>query len=102
VLRRSFAARHFNPAVVRAGLPETVTFHGLRHVATTFMVTGNEHPRTVQHRLGHATADLSMELYAHVPDALDRAAADHLDGLFSDSSGTEVARRPDGTAEDKV
>ena len=71
-LRRSFAARVFNPAVAAAGLPGDLTFHGLRHVATSLMVQSGEHPRVIQHRLGHATARLSMELYAHVPEAADR------------------------------
>lgn len=81
-LRRSFGARVFNPAVVRAGLPSELTFHGLRHVATSFMVEDGEHPRVIQHRLGHATARLSMELYAHVPEATDRDVATHLDARF--------------------
>jgi len=91
-LRRSFAARVFNPAVVRAGLPEALTFHGLRHVATSFMVGEGEHPRVIQHRLGHATARLSMELYAHVPESTDRDIAKHLEARFSSESGTGVAR----------
>lgn len=36
----------------------------------------------IQHRLGHSTARLSLELYAHVSEAADRAAAAHLDALF--------------------
>jgi integrase len=92
-LRRSFAARVFNPAVARAGLPDDLTFHGLRHVATSFMVEAGEHPRVIQHRLGHATSRLSMEMYAHVPEAADRDVASHLDARFSAASGTGVARR---------
>jgi hypothetical protein len=34
-----------------------------------------------------------MELYAHVPEAADRAAASHLDTRFSAGNGTGVARR---------
>lgn len=63
------------PAVAKAGLDHALTFHGLRHVATTFMVEDGEHPRVTQQRLGHATARLSMELYAHVPDRADRDVA---------------------------
>ncbi len=33
-----------------------------------------------------------MELYAHVPEAADRAAAQHLDAAFSTGGGTGVAR----------
>ncbi|CAN5229858.1 site-specific integrase [soil metagenome] len=95
-LRRSFAARVFNPGVAHAGLPDELTFHGLRHVATSFMVEDGEHPRVIQHRLGHATARLSMELYAHVPEATDRDVATHLDARFRvadrrrESDGTEA------------
>ena len=86
-LRRSFAARTFNPAVARAGLPDELTFHGLRHVAASFLVDAGEHPRVIQHRLGHATARLSMELYAHVPEATDRDVASHLDARFAAGRG---------------
>lgn len=84
VLRRAFEQRTFKPAVASAGLPPTLTFHGLRHVAATLMVANNEHPRVIQHRLGHTDPTLSMGLYAHVPDDADRAAADHLQRLLAD------------------
>lgn len=84
-LRRSFAARVFTPAVRRSGLPDTLTFHGLRHVATTFMIEAGVHPRVIQHRLGHSTSRLSMELYAHVPEPADRAVAQRLDEAFRHS-----------------
>ncbi|MFN2503901.1 MAG: tyrosine-type recombinase/integrase [Acidimicrobiales bacterium] len=95
-LRRSFAARVFNPAVARAGLPDELTFHGLRHVATSFMVEDSVHPRVIQHRLGHATARLSMELYAHVPEATDRDLATHLDARFRAADRLR-RRESDGT-----
>lgn len=88
-LRRSFAARTFVPAVAKAGLEPALTFHGLRHVATTFMVEDGEHPRVIQHRLGHATARLSMELYAHVPDRADREVATRLHLRFTSRSDSE-------------
>jgi hypothetical protein len=37
----------------------------------------------IQHRLGHSTARLSLELYAHVSEVADREAAAHLDALFT-------------------
>ena len=89
----NFRTRVWAPAVATAGL-SGLTFHGLRHTATSFMVEGGEHPRVIQHRLGHATARLSLELYAHVSEAADRAAAAHLESLFSDRRGTEGARAP--------
>lgn len=91
-LRRNFAARIFKPAVAAAGLDPALTFHGLRHAATSLMVEAGEHPRVIQQRLGHATARLSMELYAHVPEASDRAVARNLDARFAAATGTQRAR----------
>jgi integrase len=85
-LRRSFAARTFTPAVAAAEVDARVTFHGLRHVAASLMVEAGVHPRVIQQRLGHATARLSMELYAHVPEAADRDVAATLDAAFARSA----------------
>jgi integrase len=57
----NFRTRVWAPAVAAAGL-DGLTFHGLRHVAASLMVSTGEHPRVVQHRLGHSTSRLSMEL----------------------------------------
>lgn len=82
ILRRSFEARVFKPAVEAAGLSENLTFHGLRHVATTLMIANNEHPKVIQHRLGHADAAMSLGVYGHVPDDLDQDVAGRLHRLF--------------------
>ena len=87
----NFRNRVWEPAICAAHL-EGLTFHGLRHVATSLMVEAGEHPRVVQHRLGHATARLSMELYAHVSDDADRAVAGRLEERFSRQRGTRGAR----------
>jgi integrase len=46
ILRRSFEARVFRPAVQQAGLPDNLTFHGLRHLATTRMIANNDTRRS--------------------------------------------------------
>jgi integrase len=87
----NFRNRVWGPATQAAGL-DGLTFHGLRHVATSLMVEAGLHPRVIQHRLGQSTARLSMELYAHVSDDADRDAAQHLDARFKDGRGTPGAR----------
>jgi integrase len=81
-LRRRFAERTFKPALAKAGLDPSLTFHGLRHVAMSTLVDENVHPRVMQSRAGHASSKLTMELYAHVTDSADRDAADALDARF--------------------
>lgn len=82
VLRRRFAERTFRPALERAGLDPSLTFHGLRHVAMSALVDENVHPRVMQGRAGHASSRLTMELYAHVTDDADRKAAEALEHRF--------------------
>ena len=91
LLRRSFLARTFRPAVVAAGLPEGLTFHGLRHVAASLLVTNGEHPKVIQARLGHSDPSISLGIYAHVSDDLDRAVGDRLGSLFELGSAEQAA-----------
>ena len=89
VLRRRFAERVFAPAVRKAGLDPSLTFHGLRHVAITAMVDVGVHRRVMQGRAGHATSKLTMELYAHVPESADRQAAASLEKYHRPMRGTQ-------------
>lgn len=82
LLRRRFAERTFKPAVERAGLDPSITFHGLRHVAMSILVDENVHPRVMQSRAGHASSRLTLELYAHVTGGADLDAADALESRF--------------------
>ena len=49
----------------------------------------------MQGRAGHATAKLTMELYAHVSDSADRQAADALNRHFQTGNGSEALQRPE-------
>ena len=95
-LRRSFVARHLHPAAEVAGLPSSLTFHGLRHVATSLMVETNEHPKVMQTRLGHATPALTLGLYAHVSEEADRAAAARTNDLLTGVSADLARGRAKG------
>jgi len=102
VLRRQLGERVFRPAVERAGLDPSLTFHGLRHVALSALVDENIHPRVMQGRAGHASSKLTLELYAHVTEDADRQAATALESRFRTAvdrpsplpTGTQRARSP--------
>ena len=101
VLRRRFGERILKPAAERAGLPSTLTFHGLRHSAVTAMADAGVPYNVTQARAGHSTARMTMELYSHRTSEGDRAAAEalqqHFGAAFSTESGTGVARSDSGT-----
>ncbi len=89
-----FRSRVWVPAVRQADL-DGLTFHGLRHTAATSWVAAGVDLRTAQHRLGHATPRLVLELYAHATTEADRAAAELMGArLFGRSEETDIRRAP--------
>jgi Site-specific recombinase XerC len=79
----NFRVRVFNPAVQKAGL-DGVTFHALRHSAGGLLRQANVHTQVIQQRLGHSSSRTTTDIYGWVPDETEKAAADALDGMFSD------------------
>lgn len=64
-----------------AGLPR-IRFHDLRHGTASLLTAQGIHPRTIMEILGHFTITVTMNTYAHVAPALQRAAADSLDAVL--------------------
>lgn len=71
---------------------EGLKFHELRHTQATQLVAGGMDMKTVQHRLGHASATLTMNLYAHALPENDAQAAQLIGSLFSETP-SEQARQ---------
>jgi integrase len=53
-------------ALKKAGLPETVTFHSLRHSAASLLLSMGIPPNVVQEILGHSSITMTMDIYGHV------------------------------------
>jgi integrase len=72
VTRQSFG-RLWRPAARTAGLPEGTGLHLLRHFYASLLIRYGESVKTVQARLGHATAVETLDTYSHLwPDSADR------------------------------
>ncbi|OUO89551.1 hypothetical protein B5F40_10620 [Gordonibacter sp. An230] len=54
---------------------EGFNFHELRHTQATLLIGGGADIKTVQNRLGHSSASLTMDIYAHAIEQNDREAA---------------------------
>lgn len=73
-LRRStFSAKIWSPAREAAGLPRDVGLHALRHFYASLLIRHGESVKTVQARLGHASASETLDTYSHLwPDSDER------------------------------
>ncbi len=76
---------YFSEACERAGIPAH-TFHGLRHDFGSLLLAAGVPTRVVQEMLGHANPYITMGRYQHVPDELQRDAADRLDVVLNFAS----------------
>jgi integrase len=86
--RTSFRTRVWKPAVRRAGLPERLRFHGLRHSYATWLVSEGVPPNIVQRIMGHEDVTTTLAIYTDVPpDYVDR-----VDSVFDDSLMTDETR----------
>ena len=103
--------KQFMPNVGRE-VPKRVyvgyNFHELRHTQATLLIGQGSDVKTVQHRLGHSSASLTMDVYAHAIPANDEAAAGVMGELLSgkggelqttSSTGPLPAQAPDVTRE---
>jgi integrase len=71
--RRTRIGEAWRPTVARAGLPHGTRFHELRHFYASLLIRHGESVKTVQVRLGHASASETLNTYAHLwPDSDDR------------------------------
>lgn len=68
------ARRRFYAAAAAAGLP-AITLHGLRHTLTSALFTTGAPLKVIQEQLGHASARITLERYAHATAGSRTAAA---------------------------
>ncbi len=75
-------ANVFYPALVRAGLPRLTLHAATRHTAATLMLAAGTHVRIVSERLGHADPGVTLRVYSHVSQTMQREAANTLDRVL--------------------
>lgn len=85
----------FKSALDRAGL-EPMTVHDLRHTAASLAVSAGANVKAVQRMLGHASAAMTLDVYADLFDDDLDAVAEALDkaARLSVDHGSHLAERP--------
>jgi integrase len=75
-VRRTRFGEVWRDAVKAAGAPHGTGFHALRHFYASLLIRHGESVKTVQARLGHASAAETLDTYSHLwPDSDDRTRA---------------------------
>ena len=61
-------------------------FHELRHTQATQLLANGVDVKTVQARMGHSNAAITLNWYAHAVEENDRKAAQVIGDLFNNGS----------------
>jgi len=78
--------------VKTSGLPEGTGFHALRHFYASLLIRHGESVKTVQARLGHASAVETLNTYSHLwPDSEDRTRT-AVDSVFGEPAGSPAGQ----------
>ena len=75
-LIRHNVLRAFRDALLRAGLPQAIHFHDLRHAHATNLLRAGVGIKTASSRLGHSGITITGDLYQHVASEMDQEAAE--------------------------
>lgn len=80
-LRRSNFAPIWQAAREKAGVPENLHLHDLRHTGNTFAAASGASTRELMARMGHASMRAAL-IYQHATAERDKAIAEALDALM--------------------
>jgi integrase len=95
-ITRSVFGHKWRAAVETAGLPAGTGFHALRHYYASLLIRHGESVKTVQSRLGHASAVETLDTYSHLwPDSDDRTR-DAIDSVLGAKATADGLRTESG------
>jgi integrase len=78
----NFYVAFWKPTVRKAGMPETLTYHRLRHGAASLLLNEGVPIPVVSRCLGHANPGITMKVYAHMKDGTSHVAAAAMDSTL--------------------
>ena len=78
----NFKRRDYDPAVEAAGLPLGLWVHDLRHTAASLAIHSGASVKSVQRMLGHASAKITLDVYAGLFDQELSDVAARMDALI--------------------
>lgn len=87
---RTWFSAAVDGAVADGEIPERITPHDLRHVAAGLLVSAGANVKVVQKQLGHASASMTLDVYASLFDGDLDEVADMLEAMHMDGDAPDV------------
>jgi integrase len=72
----------FKRILEKAGLPQSIRFHDLRHSAASLLLAQGVQLRAIMELLGHSTIALTANTYSHVMPSMMQEMADKMDAVL--------------------
>ena len=72
----------FKKIATKIGRPDA-RFHDLRHTYAVISLQEGDSPKTVQQNLGHATANFTLDVYAHVSEKMKQDSANRMQAFHN-------------------
>jgi integrase len=92
----NFKRRDYDPAVTAAGLPAELWVHDLRHTAASLAIHSGASVKSVQRMLGHASAKITLDVYAGLFDQELSDVAARMDALINAHAATILPESSQG------
>jgi integrase len=94
IRRTSWVRRFWKPGLAAAGLNKNLGTHTLRHSQVALLIAQGEHPKVIADRLGHTSVRTVLDVYGHLYEGADQAAAEALDKQIASYSRPEPVHHP--------
>ena len=78
IRRTAWTRRVWKPALAAAGLDRALGTHTLRRSQVALLIAQGEHPKVIADRLGHTSVRTVLDVYGHLYEGADEAAAERL------------------------
>jgi len=81
--RHNLLPRDYRPLLAKAGLPTSLRFHDLRHIAASLALGQGMPIPAVSEMLGHADAAITLRVYAHAVPGVQRQVAQAMQAVLA-------------------
>jgi integrase len=86
IRRTAWMRRVWKPALASANLDAALGTHTLRRSQVALLIAQGEHPKAIADRLGHTSVRTVLDVYGHLYEGADEAAAERLEAQLASRS----------------